>query len=60
MKFPVELQYGDFGCADPEVEKKTEQTTYNVKIMMWISKDTSAEVYITVYHVYNASIYWNI
>lgn len=32
MKFPIELQYGDFGCADPEVEKRTEPKKYNVKI----------------------------
>ena len=44
QEFPVELQYGDFGCADPEVEKRTEQSNYNVKIMMWISKETTAEV----------------
>ena len=44
MKFPMELQYGDFGRADPEVEKRTEQGNYNVKIMIWISRDTTAEV----------------
>ena len=45
MKFPMELEYGDFGCADPEVERRTEQDRYNVKIMMWVTKDTAAEVY---------------
>merc|ERR1711953_563901 len=43
MKMPVELQYGDFGCADPEVEARTGQTNYNVKILMWITKDTTGE-----------------
>ena len=46
MKFPVELQYGDFGCADPAVEERTGEKKYNVKIMMWITKDTAAEVYL--------------
>ena len=44
MKFPVELHYGDFGVADPEVERRTEQSSYNVKILMWITKDAIAEV----------------
>ena len=44
MKLPIELQYGDFGCADPEVEKRTGQANYNVQILMWITKDTTSEV----------------
>ena len=44
MKFPIELEYGDFGLADAEVERRTEHNKYNVKIMMWITKDTAAEV----------------
>ena len=60
MEFHVELQYGDFGCADPEVEKRTKERNYNVKIMMWISKDTTTEVCDTLqsilYTIYKISI----
>ena len=52
IKMPVELQYGDFGCADPEVEKRTGQTNYNVKILMWITKDTTGEVIVSPYYSY--------
>ena len=59
MEFPVELQYGDFGCADPEVEKRTNQRNYNVKILMWISKDTTTEVCMTAIAVNFAKLKLN-
>jgi len=41
-EFSIKIEYGDFGEADPEVEKRSEGKTYNVKLTVSIG-DTEKE-----------------